>query len=144
MISTTQRLISTSLAFEPIVLVSRPISWTTNSSLRPELSGSSITSTYWARWARSRTISSAMSARSAKMATSRIRSLGSIGDPLVLDQRLDPLGQPLLVRGDDLGPAVGDPARGGSAIAWPERQQLGGHGAALLGPGGLEPARAPR
>ena len=46
LISTTPRLISTSLAFEPIVLTSRPISWTTNSSFRPALSGSAITSTY--------------------------------------------------------------------------------------------------
>src|SRR5208337_316214 len=44
LISTTLRLISTSLALDPTVLISRPISWATNSSLRPALSGSRISS----------------------------------------------------------------------------------------------------
>ena len=39
LISITWRGISTSLAFEPMVLASRNISWVRNSSFRPELSG---------------------------------------------------------------------------------------------------------
>ena len=53
-----RRLISTSLALEPIVLISRPISWTTNSSFRPSSRLVDDFAGYWLRWARSRTISS--------------------------------------------------------------------------------------
>ncbi len=49
MTSTAVRLISVSLAFEPIVLISLPISCKRNSSFRPELSGSSMIATYCAK-----------------------------------------------------------------------------------------------
>ena len=82
------REMTTSPAFEPIVFVSRNISWVRNSSLRPGPSFSVFTtSANWSRWLPRRITSSATSLRSAKIATSRSR-LSSLTATLLVAQDL--------------------------------------------------------
>ena len=98
LISTTLRLIATSLALEPIVLTSRPISCTTNSSFRPALTVSSMISWYLA----SRGLAAGRSLRKYRSDRPgwppRGSGPGVNRHPLVADQRLHTLGEALLVR----------------------------------------------
>ena len=134
LISTTERLISTSLAFEPIVLISRPISWTTNSSFRPAALGLVDDLDVLGQVGPEPDDLLADVAAVGEDGDLADQVLGLDGHPLVLDQRLDPLGEPLLVRRDDLGPALGDPAQV-IADGPAQRQQLLGHRPAFLGRG---------
>src|SRR5206468_183975 len=77
LITITACAVSTSLDLEPIVFASRFISWSKKLSLRPAISGPSMSERNWSMWAASRTHSSVQSRRSARSATSWATRIGS-------------------------------------------------------------------
>ena len=138
LISTTLRLISTSLALEPIVLTSRPISWTTNSSLRPALSGSSRISLVLGQVG-----------PQADDLLGDVAAVGEDGDlaDQVLGLDVTPWSwtrawirsvEPLLVRLDDQRARGRRSGRGGRSIDRPSDRSSSAMAWPFLGPGGLE------
>ena len=138
LISTTLRLISTSLAFEPIVFTSRPISWTTNSSLRPRALGL-VEDLLVLDQVGPQAGRSPRRCRSDRPGW-RPRGSGpwaSIGHSLVLDQGWTRSVRRFWYDWTTRGPRSAIRARW-SSIACPRDWSSVGHGPAFLGPGRLE------